>query len=74
MRSKGSPAYKAFLGRLVTARKQCGLTQVQVAAALGIWQSRIARMESGERRVDVVELTAFAKLYRKPLAWFVQTK
>ncbi len=27
--------------------------------------------ESGERRVDVVELGEFARLYRKPLSFFV---
>jgi hypothetical protein len=29
-------------------------------------------MESGERRVDVIELAAFARLYRKPLSYFVK--
>jgi hypothetical protein len=29
-----------------------------------------AACESGERRVDVVELAEFARLYRKPLSFF----
>lgn len=28
-------------------------------------------METGERRMDVIEAARFAKLYRRPLAWFV---
>lgn len=30
-------------------------------------QSRLSRMESGERRIDVIELAEIAQLYRKPL-------
>ena len=72
MASTRTPAYKAFLARLKEARKQSGLNQSQVAKALGIWQSKIARMESGERRVDVVELVDLARVYRKPITWFIQ--
>ena len=74
MRSTHTTAYKAFLGRLVSAREKAGLTQAQVAAVLGIPQSRVSRMESGERRVDIIELVAFAKLYRKSLGWFVAAR
>jgi transcriptional regulator with XRE-family HTH domain len=74
MRSTHTTAYKEFLGRLVAAREKAGLTQAQVAAVLGIPQSRVSRMESGERRVDIIELVGFAKLYRKPLGWFVPAR
>ncbi|NOT08296.1 MAG: helix-turn-helix transcriptional regulator [Gemmatimonadales bacterium] len=67
-----TPAYRAFLVQLITARERTGLTQVQVAKRLGWPQSRISRMETGERRVDVVELQCFATLYRRPLSWFVR--
>jgi transcriptional regulator with XRE-family HTH domain len=66
-----STAYKIFCARLRQARLERGLTQVAVGIALGIPHTRVSRMEQGERRVDVVELAAIAKLYRKPLAWFV---
>jgi len=71
MRSTHSPAYRRFLGRLVDARKSAGLTQREVGRALRIPQSRVSRMESGERRVDVIELDGLARLYGKPLTWFV---
>lgn len=41
---------------LAEARRAKGMTQVEVAAALGRRQPFIANIESGERRVDLVEL------------------
>ena len=40
---------------LVEARKAKGLTQAELADALGKPQSFVAKYESGERRIDVVE-------------------
>ena len=65
------PEYRRFLARLRAAREGSGLTQVAVAARLKVPQSFVSKCESGERRVDIVELTAFARVYRKPLAYFV---
>lgn len=67
-----SDAYRAFLVKLVAARHLRRLTQLDVAAALKIPQSQVSRMETGERRIDVIELAAFARLYRKPLSYFVK--
>lgn len=63
--------YEQFLKRLRQARKSAGLTQYDVAAALGKPQSFISKVETGERRLDVIELTLFAWLYKKPLSYFV---
>jgi DNA-binding transcriptional regulator YiaG len=62
--------YQQFLVRLRAARTSAGLTQVEVAKHLGVPQSFISKCESGERRVDVVELQALAALYKKTLAYF----
>ncbi len=72
MRNLHTPEYRAFLGRLRKARLQAGLTQVQVAEGLGLRQSEVSRMESGERRVDFVELVRFARLYRRHLDYFAE--
>jgi transcriptional regulator with XRE-family HTH domain len=37
-------------------RKKAGLTQSEVAVKLGRYQSFVANIESGQRRIDVVEL------------------
>jgi transcriptional regulator with XRE-family HTH domain len=67
-----SSRYRAFLRLLKQARLEAGLTQVEVSAALGRPQSFVSKCESGERRVDVIELGEFAKLYRKPVAFFLR--
>ena len=66
-----SKEYKVVLARLKKARLEAGLTQVQVANKLGHHQSYVSKIESGERRVDVVELNKFAKLYSKSVSYFL---
>lgn len=56
-----SVAYRTVLTKLVEARKSAGLTQRDVALALGKPPSWIARVESKERRLDVVEFIALAR-------------
>ena len=65
-------AYRRFLGRLRAARREAGLTQVEVAKRLRTSQAYVSKSESGDRRVDVVELKGFAKLYRKPVSYFLE--
>jgi transcriptional regulator with XRE-family HTH domain len=60
-----------MLKRLKDARVQAALTQTQVAAALRRPQSFVSKCESGERRIDVIELDEFARLYRKPIDFFL---
>ena len=63
--------YQEFLSRLRKARIEAGLTQKQVAELLQKPQSYVSKSESGERRIDVVELVEFARAYKKPLNYFV---
>lgn len=63
--------YKKLVENLRKAREEAGLRQVDVAQKLDKPQSYISKIERGERRVDVVELKAFARLYKKPLDYFV---
>ncbi|MBP2161638.1 MULTISPECIES: helix-turn-helix domain-containing protein [Asticcacaulis] len=56
---------------LTIRRKEAGLTQVQVASALGRLQPFIANIENGERRVDLVELIALSKIIGFDLHEFV---
>ena len=71
MTSLHTARYRQFRKRLKEAREAAGLTQVDAAKALHRPQSFVSKVESGERRVDVIELEAFAKLYRKPLSFFL---
>lgn len=63
--------YAYFIEQLRKARVDAGLTQVQVAKKLGRPQSHISNVESGQQRVDVVELQRFAKLYQKNISYFL---
>lgn len=71
MRSLHTAEYKAFLRKLVAARKAAKLSQAEVAKLLGKPQSFVSKSESGERRIDIIELDQFARLYKKPLHFFV---
>lgn len=70
IKSVHSRRYHEILVRLRRARQEAGLTQVEVADALGRPQSYVSKCESGERRIDVIELDDYAVLYRKALAYF----
>ena len=52
----------ALVRALVEARQNAGLSQQQLAAKLKRPQSFVARLESGERRIDVVEFTVLARV------------
>jgi transcriptional regulator with XRE-family HTH domain len=64
--------YKRFLERLRKARSDAKLTQAQVAEALGQPQSFVSKCESGERRVDVVELLWFARAFGHSPSYFIK--
>lgn len=55
MKSLRSPRHLVLLDRLRTLRKEAGVTQVELAARLGRPQSYVAKIEGGERRMDVLE-------------------
>jgi transcriptional regulator with XRE-family HTH domain len=56
--------------RLRDARKYLGLNQEDVAAHLKIPRTALVDIESGQRRVEALELTRLAKLYKQPIGFF----
>lgn len=62
-KSVHSRAYKKLLTALKAAREASGLTQQQVAAKLKTYASFVSKAESGERRLDVVELAELCEVY-----------
>ena len=48
--------YELFCSLLREARNEAGMTQTDLAIALGKPQSYVSKYESGERRLDIVEL------------------
>ncbi|MCA3605739.1 MAG: helix-turn-helix transcriptional regulator [Methylobacterium sp.] len=60
----GSTRHKALIDLLIQKREAVGMTQTDLAKALGEYQSFVARLESGQRRVDVIEFLELAKVLR----------
>lgn len=54
-KSTHTPAYEKFRFLLVAAREKSKLTQAEVSSRLGRPQSFVAKYESGERRLDIIE-------------------
>ena len=64
--------YAYFVQKLRKARMEAGLTQVEVAKKLRRPQSHISNVESGQQRVDVIELQRFSKIYDKNIDYFLK--
>lgn len=56
-----SSGHEALRDALIAARKNAALTQAELAGRLKCHQSFVARVESGERRIDVIELIVLAR-------------
>lgn len=76
-KSLRSKRHRALIAVLVGSRKAAGMTQERLAEKLGQPQSFISKIESGERRLDVVEFIEVAKamqidpvtLFKRVVQW-----
>lgn len=58
----GTERHKALIALLIEKREAAGLTQIELAKKLGEYQSFVARLESGQRRVDVIEFLELSEI------------
>jgi len=65
-------SHRHLVSRLIKARKQARFKQNDVAKKLGRTQSYISKIESGQRRIDIVQLKEFAEIYNKKLDFFIK--
>jgi transcriptional regulator with XRE-family HTH domain len=56
-----SPLQKKLVAMLVEERRKARLRQVDVANKMGVYQSWVTHMESGQRRIDVIELIELSR-------------
>ena len=56
--------------RLKEARLNCGLTQEETAAKVGIPRTAVVNIEAGKRSLSTLELSQFAKAYHRPIGYF----
>ena len=71
-KSRYSKKYTRLLRTLRQVRKSAGLTQAEVGKRFGTHASFVSKCESGERRIDVVELAEFCRLYKVTLSEFLK--
>ncbi len=71
-KTQHSNAYRKLTKALREAREAAGLTQGEVAKKLKVYASFVSKVESGERRIDVVELTRFCQIYNVELVAFLR--
>jgi len=62
VKSVHTPEYQALLDWLRKARQAKGLTMREMAARLHVPHSWIGKVETGERRIDVVELARLCRV------------
>ena len=60
----GTSRHRALIAFLTEKRHAAGMSQSDLAKALGEYQSFVARMESGQRRVDVIEYENLARILK----------
>jgi transcriptional regulator with XRE-family HTH domain len=70
-KSQHTREYRRLTEILRRARLTAGLTQAEAASRLGAYANYISKVESGERRVDVVELATLCRAYGRDLVDFL---
>jgi len=63
--------YDVLITKLISARKECDLTQKEVGDKLGWRQDYISKLEAKQRRLDILELHDLAKIYNKDITFFI---
>lgn len=64
--------YAVVLRLLVEARKQAGITQIDLAKKLGQSQSFVSKVERGDRRLDIIQLRTLCQIFSTSLPDFVE--
>lgn len=67
-----SKDHKYIVEQLRKARQEIGLDQSEVAKMLDRTQSHVSKVEAGQRRIDIVSLKEFARIYKKPIDYFLK--
>lgn len=66
-----NPEQRVIASRLREARETLGLTQGDVATAIGIQRTSVVDLEAGKRNVTGLELRRLSRLYRRSVAWLL---
>lgn len=64
--------YAVLLRLLREAREKAGYTQIELAKAIGQSQSFVTKVETGDRRLDLVQLRTLLRVFKVPMTKFVR--
>ncbi len=64
--------YREIGKRIQKAREEAGLSQEELASALGITQSALSNYELGKRRLYLANLEQLANVLERPLSYFME--
>ncbi|OIO07671.1 hypothetical protein CO115_04610 [Candidatus Falkowbacteria bacterium CG_4_9_14_3_um_filter_36_9] len=67
-----SKDHQYLIEQLKKARHEARLDQKAVAKLLSKTQSYVSKIESGQRKIDVIQLKKFAYLYKKNINYFIK--
>lgn len=62
---------EVFKLRIAAARKELGLSQIDVSRDTGIDQSRISKYETGDLQPDLEKLGILANYYQTSIDWLL---
>lgn len=72
MKSIYNKEYIKFIEKLKAARQQAGMTQTALANKLKTDQSLISKIESRERRLDIIEARMICRALKLDFSQFVR--
>jgi len=67
-----SNGHRFLTQQLKKARENSGFSQKDVAELLTKTQSYVSKIEAGQRRIDVIQLQEFARIYKKSINFFIK--
>lgn len=67
-----SETHSKLVRMLIDKREAAGITQTELASRLGEYQSFVARLESGQRRIDVVEFIQLSRVLEFDAKRFIE--
>jgi transcriptional regulator with XRE-family HTH domain len=72
-KTRFDPDYLVLLSEIQAVRTASGLSQVEIAKRLGISQSTWSKIETRERRIDLIELRRFCQIVGVNFSDFIKT-
>jgi transcriptional regulator with XRE-family HTH domain len=67
-----SKEHKQLVDRLKKARISNDLDQSHVAKLLHKTQSYVSKLESGQCRIDIIQLKQLARIYKRDVNYFIE--